>query len=199
MNKPTGVQAYPLKWPANVPRTPRVSVKASAFGKVDWNREMKAVEREVKLLGGGYLTISTNQVLRQDGKPYAQQRNMDDAGVAVYFSLSGDQVCFACDRYRTMGENLRAIVKHLEAMRRQARWGVGTAKQAFGGYKALTAVAGQDEPWWVVLGVLETATIDQIKAAHRAAAIKAHPDAGGSADQMARINTARDRALAEIA
>lgn len=190
------VPAFPLQWPRGVPRNWPDKVQRSSFGKVEWDKELRALHRELKLLGASYVTISTNQELRQDGKPYAQQKRMNDAGVAVYFTLLGEQICFPCDRWTTMGDNLRAIAKHIDSIRGQARWGVGTAKQAFAGYKALTAVAGADEDWWTVLGVPENATIEAIKQAHRLAAQAAHPDLGGSADQMSRINTARDRALA---
>ena len=69
---------------------------------------------------------------------------------------------------------------------------------AFTGFKALPAQAGQGEDWRIVLALDDNATLEQIKNAHRLAAASAHPDRGGSSDQMARINTARDRALAEL-
>jgi hypothetical protein len=196
-NPINSVPAYPLQWPAGVPRTKNSQVRQSNFGKQNWEVALKELHRELKLLGAQYVTVSTNMPLRQDGKPYAQQRTMDDAGVAVYFSLDGQQVCFPCDKWRSMAENLRAITLHIGAMRGQQRWGVGTAKQAFAGYKALTAVAGEGEDWWVVLGVEQSASIDTIKTVHRELVRKFHPDLGGTQEQMSRINTARDRAIAE--
>ena len=192
------VPAFPLQWPLSVPRT-KPEEKGDRFPfKVDsWNSTLWYVRDELKKLGAVNEVISTNQPLRADGEPYASFRKIDDPGVAVYFVLDGVHVCFPCDRWSTIGENLRAIQVHIENLRRIQRLGVGKASQMFAGYKALTATAGEGEDPFLVLGVAKTATEDQIRAAHRALAIKAHPDAGGSSDQMARINSARDRALAQ--
>ena len=95
-----------------------------------------------------------------------------------------------------MQENLRAIVMHIGAMRGMERWGVGTAKQAFAGYKALPAAAGE-EPWWDVLRCKPDTSAELIQAHYRRLVRDAHPDTGGSEDAMARLNSARDRALAD--
>jgi hypothetical protein len=191
------IPAYPLQWPVSVPRTKAADRQRSRFAQKPWNNSLRGLRNELRSLGATNEVISTNQPIRRDGEPFAQERRIDDPGVAVYFQLDGNQVCFPCDRWLTITENFRAITLHIETMRAQQRYGVGTARQAFAGYKALTAVAGEGEAWWLVLDVPRTATEEQILAAHRALAKRAHPDAGGSADQMARINTARDRALAE--
>ncbi len=193
----TSVPAFPLNWPSGVPRTKAADRERSRFGNVKWNNALADLRTELSRLGAQYVTLSTNMRIRNDGEPYAQVSRIDDPGVAVYFTLDGVQVCFPCDRWLSIAENFRAVTLHIEAMRGQQRWGVGTARQAFAGYKALTATAGEAEDWWFVLGILSTATADQINAAHRELARKFHPDRGGTAEQMARINTARDRALAE--
>lgn len=198
MSTAKSIPAYPLHWPIMVPRTAAAKRKRSAFGTFPWNRAISQLQAELSRLSAFHVTISTNQPIRNDGLPYAQERRIDDPGVAVYFSLEGMPVCFPCDRWLTIAENMRAITLHIEAMRGQQRWGVGTAKQAFAGYKALTATAGEDEPWWTVLGVLSSATAAQVQAAYRIAVATAHPDRGGSDAQMARINTARDRAAVAI-
>lgn len=54
---------------------------------------------------------------------------------------------------------------------------------------------GERRGWWSVLGVREDATRVEILAAWRDLARTNHPDAGGSTDDMARINAARDKAL----
>ncbi len=192
------VPAYPLKWPSTTPRTKVSSRKRSAFGSSTWHTTLQRLRHELQLLGAALVTISTNQPVRKDGEPYAQERRIDDPGVAVYFSLNQMPVCFPCDRYLTIAENLRAITKHIEAMRGMERWGVGKSNQAFAGYKALASSNDvADEDWWAVLGVKETATVEQIQEAFRHAARAKHPDReGGSLEAMQRINSARDRAMA---
>ena len=53
----------------------------------------------------------------------------------------------ACDRWDRPEHNLRAIAKHVEAIRGQERWGVGSVAQAFRGYQALPSRA-TGKPWW---------------------------------------------------
>ena len=46
-----------------------------------------------------------------------------------------------------------------------------------------------------VLGLERGATLEQVRAAHRALMKSAHPDQGGSVERAARVNAARDRLL----
>ncbi|TFI59995.1 molecular chaperone DnaJ [Sphingomonas parva] len=48
-----------------------------------------------------------------------------------------------------------------------------------------------------LLGVSETATLEEIRAAHRRLIARVHPDAGGSADLAERVNAARDTLIAD--
>ena len=97
---------------------------------------------------------------------------------------------FACDRYVHVRWNLRAIAMHLEALRGMERWGVGTLDQAFAGYAALPEHA-TEEVWWSVLGLDGPPdTVEGLKVAYRAAARRAHPDAGGSHEAFVRVQRA---------
>lgn len=49
-----------------------------------------------------------------------------------------------------------------------------------------------------LLGVPETATLAEIREAHRRLIAKVHPDAGGSAELASRVNEARDSLIAEL-
>ena len=195
MNDPT---RYPLQWPVNVARTRASDRKRAAFKSGNWSVALSRLTRQLQLFGVDAFVLSTNQPLRNDGLPYAQTRSIEDTGAAVYFRLKGAQICLPCDRWLAIGENVRAITLHIQSVRAQGRYGVGTVEQAFAGYKALPSQAGEGEPWTTVLDLPITATREQIVAAHRIAALAAHPDRGGSADQMARINVARDKALAGL-
>jgi hypothetical protein len=96
--------------------------------------------------------ISTNLKLRLDGLPRSDQATPADPGVAVYFELDGKTIVLACDKWNRVADNIYAIAKHVDALRGQDRWGVGTVEQAFRGYTALPSGDGTD-PWWHVLGV----------------------------------------------
>ncbi len=93
-------------------------------------------------------------------------------------------------------ENLYAIAKHVEALRGQDRWGVGSLDQAFAGYAALQHRTEADP--WELLGVATTASEPEILAAYRDKAKSAHPDVGGSHEAFAALSQAKDTALATL-
>lgn len=182
-------QAYPLQWPAGASRTR--SRRSSAFGQKTIGAATKFLLDQVRLMGGTLPVVSTNLALRNDGLPYANQRQPDDPGVAVYFQRRGKPMVFACDQWIKVEHNIYAIGKTIEALRGIERWGsTELMERAFSGFEALPA----PEQWWQVLGVGERAAPAEIDAAYRAKAKAAHPDTGGSEAAMARLNAARDQA-----
>ena len=49
-----------------------------------------------------------------------------------------------------------------------------------------------------LLGVGESATLGEIREAHRRLISRVHPDAGGSADLATRVNAARDALVSDL-
>ena len=118
----------------------------------------------------------------------------EDAGVAVWFSWDGLQVCIPVDRYTKVEANLQAIHHILEARRVELRHGtLALVRASFQGFKALPAPS-----WRAVLGE-GVKTLEQAEAAYRALARDNHPDTGGSQDRMAALNAARAAARKELA
>lgn len=149
--------------------------------------------------------LSSNVPLRLDGNPRSGQPEPTDPGVAVYFDFAGRSTVLACDRWASVAENLRAIVKHIDALRGQARWGVGSLEQAFAGYAALPAPGQHSRrPWRNVLdltnrgdrpGNIDLADIEQ---RFRELARIHHPDRGGNPDTFSELVAARDDARQEL-
>ena len=138
--------------------------------------------------------ISTNVELRQDGLPYSGRRAPEDPGAAVYFELAGRPHVIACDRWRTVEENLRAIAKTIEATRGIERWGASTLEESFGGYAALPESAG-GRHWTQELGVDLSASADEIRAAYKRRSMETHPDRGGSDEAFHATTQALNDAL----
>jgi hypothetical protein len=171
---------------------PRAKYSESARFMTGLGRAIDNVRRQVELLGGQRLVISSNLPLRRDGFPMARGGYIGDKGVAVYFDLKKKPMCFACDRWDKVEDNMQAIAKTIEALRGVERWGSGQmVEQAFTGFVALPA---PEQPWQV-LGLSSHATREQIEAAYRKLASEHHPDKGGDSQHMARINAARDALL----
>lgn len=161
-----------------------------------------AMFNEVRLLGGRAMVLSTNVPLRLDGKPYASGPKIEDPAVAVYFTYKEKQMCFACDRWNKVEDNIQAVRKTIEALRGIARWGTGDMlAAAFTGFAALPPpiVAGHSRHWREVLEFGNgPANEAEITRNYRILATTAHPDKGGSHAAMTELNNARDEAMKEI-
>lgn len=69
-------------------------------------------------------------------------------------------------------------------------------ERAFEGFAALPPPAARDH--WELLGLPPGTSVEIIKMRFREMAKKAHPDAGGSREQFARLADARDDAIREV-
>lgn len=204
----SSVESYPLCWPAGRPRTVASRRSRSRFhekrqGEWGWTKEgitlasaRDGLFEELRRLGGKRVVLSTNLQLRLDGLPRSGQRQPDDPGAAVYFHTDNGksrQLCFACDRWDRVEDNIVAIAKTIEALRGIERWGTGDMVQAaFTGFQALPAppVVVASRAWWEVLGVSADATARIVEERYSALARVNHPDRGGDPAKMAELNSA---------
>lgn len=192
------IPPYPLAWPEGFPRTPAHrrhggNFKTSLAGAI--NNVADSLRRFGSDSGKGVSNVvATTNV----GGIQLIEKKDTDPGVAVWFEWDGAMRCIAVDRYSKPEHNLQAIHHILEARRTEVRHGgLVIAQSAFKGFLALPSPKGSH--WTEILGVSASATREQIEAAWKEKARSAHPDRGGSADEMARVNAARDRALSEAA
>ena len=187
--------SFPLQWPVGRKRT--TFPGSSKFKQSAWDAT-QALLSELRRLGASNVVISTNVELRNDGLPYANRKPPQDKGVAVYFTRSNrggigyrqTALCFACDKYDSVGDNIYAIAKTIEALRGIERWGTGEmVEQAFAGFVALPPPAPPTE-WWNVLDVTRDLDLSGVTRAYHAKAKSAHPDNGGTHAKMAALNDA---------
>lgn len=198
--------SYPLQWPPGRYRIEPKHRDRSNF-RTTPGKARDFMLKEIERLGGQNVVLSTNIPLKKDGTPYAGGFRLDDEAVAVYFDYYGKRVCFACDRWASMAENMHAIGKTIEAVRGIARWGTGDMlHSAVSGFAALPApiAAGMKRDWQVVLGLqdLLLPTAEDVDRAYRRLASELHPDKAKDEDDrarrtrlMAELNVARDEAL----
>lgn len=207
--------AYPLSWPLGWKRAQyregaRFSKgKDASYTDSVGNFVRRTVQRqatmsdaterltaEVERLGGQHAILSTNVELKLNGTPYSNRSDPQDPGAAVYFTLQKRRVVLACDKWDRVADNIIAIAKHIEALRGQERWGVGSLEQAFRGYQALPA-PNAEKPWRQVL--TDCLTLAAAEAKYRERAHVCHPDRGGNPIQMAELNAAIRAARKEFA
>lgn len=187
------MEAYPLQWPAGWPRTQ--NPQSSNFRPGSPHNEAINIQRQLRLMHATNIVVNSNMMYKNDGTPYARQGNIEDTGVAVYFTFNGEQQCVPCDKWRSIGENLRAINKTIEALRGLDRWGAKEmVNAAFRGFKALpesVIVTPQTKRlWWEVLEVSQDASDSVIRAAYKAKLHEVHPDKGGSQKDFEELQEA---------
>lgn len=187
-------EAFPLHWPHHRPRTR--SSERSRFKVNSFARVRDALMMELARLGARSVILSTNNPLKQDGMPYANRRQPEDQGVAIYFEYKKNPMCFACDRWDRIEDNIQAIHHTIEALRGIARWGSGDMLQAaFTGFQALPAPNGKE--WWNVLEVARDAALHVCEGNYKILAMENHPDNGGTHEKMADLNAAIAQARRE--
>ena len=173
-------EAFPLAWPLGWIREkePVTSRFATTIAQT-----VSGLTREVSLLGGTDLIISTNVPLKSNGLPYSNHKPTD-AAVAVYFTLKGKPMVFACDKFTEVHDNLHSIELTINSIRGIERWGCSDMlERAFTGFLCLPA--GKTTPkWHKLLGLSESASKEEIKTAYRAALKRLHPDNKYSGNQQ---------------
>lgn len=208
MTRIIGTDAYPLQWPAGWPRTKSAHI---IEGKYQFRRPGRsnpfwtfaaardALIDEVRRLGATAFVLSSNFKVDRNEIAIEPSRRPQDQGVAMYFVLNGRQRVMARDKFTRFEENCRSLTLAIEAMRALERHGGGTMmERAFSGFDALpppdATPVRPTRTCWRVLGVAPSATDAEIDAAYRRLAKDLHPDAGGTAEDMAELNAARARA-----
>jgi len=218
------ITKYPLAWPAGWPRKTDAQRAEARFGRgtttehrrsdgisTVWRRGKKAltvsdgtnrVLDELARLGArpGSIIISTNVAVRLDGLPRSGQRAPADPGAAVYWQdRAGAPLVIAIDQYRAVADNLAAIAATLGALRAIERHGgAQILDRAFTGFTALPSPAAP-KSWREVIGVpAGEQDLTTVRAAYRRRAQSAHPDRGGSHDEMATLTAAMRQAEQEL-
>lgn len=185
------IEAYPLYWPEYRKRTsfPQSSAFTTTFGQARDN-----LFHELRLLNARSIILSTNVELNRSGLPYAKSKVPFDRGVAVYFKYKDNDMCFACDKYAAVKDNIQAIRKTIKALRGIARWGTGDMmEQAFKGFQALPDFSKRT--CFDVLNCHSGASLDEIKQSFRRLSKIHHPDMeGGDVEKFTEINNAFEEA-----
>ena len=215
------ITTYPLAWPVGWPRTPLAERDRARFGVrrphepggYRWKQALSIADGVTRLRNAlkrlgveeHTIVISTNCVTRNDGLPRSGAREPNDPGVAVYWTLDGDQECIAIDAYNRLADNLAAIAATIEAMRAIERHGgAQILRRAFVGFKALPASTGATmgvEAAWATLhrfvGLGSGEPDPSIRSAAakdwtRTARHRTHPDRNGDAGNFQLVQRAAE-------
>jgi len=158
------------------------------------------LEDQLRRLDGRHAILSTNLELRLNGQPRAGQREPEDPGAAVYFTLKGKRTVLACDKWIRVADNVAALAAHIRAIRSVENYGCGEVEQAFEGYRALEDYTA-GIPWRRILGYRDEERPDlaEVEKRFRMRARDVHPDMTGESHlQMAQLNSAMTEARKEL-
>jgi hypothetical protein len=195
------MEAYPLHWPPGWPRTAahqRESDRRFGGGRrLALGRSINQLVNELRLLGATNIVVSSNMPTKADGLPYADDRNIDDPGIAVYFEFKKKPRVMARDGFSSVAGNIRSLTLAIDGLRQLDRHGGSLMlERAFDGFLAI-APPDWKKPWREVFGVKADWQGD-ITRLYREKARNRHPDVGGSDTLMAELNVAYREARSEL-
>lgn len=206
---------FPLQWPEGWTRTPFTQRTNPRFAS-RFTDDRDAVLRRLERRGGRNIVITSQLPLSTKGMPYMGP--IEDPGIAVYWferrgKAAATEHVLACDQWARIGDNLRAIMKTLEALDGIDRWGASQIiDRVFSGFAALPPGSSSTipqgptrKPWRDVLANGKTwpdlpndELLAIMKTRHRQLIEIHHPDKGGVAEMAADINAAKAEAEAEL-
>jgi hypothetical protein len=173
-------------WPGK--STPYHARKRDIF-KAGWSQTMDLLERELFQLNAKNVVLEMNvteREIRNDGMVRADARP-SSPGVVLRFTGKHGPMTMPCDRFTDWQANVRAIALSLEALRKVDRYGVTQTGEQYRGWKAIGSLDGDVTAAATFISTLAGSAMSAVRddqaafqIAYRAAARKAHPDAGGS-------------------
>lgn len=192
------IPAYPLAWPHGWARS---KSRSNAPYKVEFAKAYKDLVAELRKLGAVDVAVSSNVRTSLGGVGSTQ---VADTGVAVYWSTrKGTEFvhrAIACDKWDSVKANLRACGLTIEAMRMIERAGASQVLDKM--YLGLIALAADNKrrTWREVFDMPSDArpAREFLFGEYKRMASVRHPDKGGSHEEMAELNRARDEAVQEL-
>jgi hypothetical protein len=168
----------------------------------------ESIHSQLERMKGRNIVITSDLPVRRDGLPYSTASEPADPGVAVWWvDKTGAERVMACDRWRKVRDNMRAIDASIDALRGLDRWGASEAvKRALSGFAALPPPSG-DAPrgWREILGgpwpeeMSSAELLVLARSRHRRGIQIAHPDQGGNQESAIELNIAIAAAERELA
>lgn len=190
-----------VDWPHWAERTPPAERERTHKFKVSLGEAIDDIEVELEnRLGVDDWRLSTAAPARKsDGRPYAEASH-DDPGAVVRWSMDGAQYAVAADGYTDIRDNVRAIGIYISEKRKMENRPVRTGQDEFAtarlpsGDEDDVVVAGTKPPH-EILGVAPDAPDATVKGAFRELLKERHPDHGGTSEEFAQLQQAREAML----
>lgn len=195
--------ALPDKWPGRA-RPDGWKAKRSPFKGHNWSRIERELQEEIARINGRDITLALDirrvGDFRADGGIRADASPVTSRLVISFTRPDGRRLVFPCDAYAFWQDNVWAVRLSLEALRSVDRHGVTQGDQQYEGFAALPPGAGHGgltpESARELIAELSGFEIAALAfpsvyvSAVQKARKKAHPDAGGTTEQMQELEVA---------
>ncbi len=187
--------------------------------KASWSSTLDLLDKELRQLDADTVIFQIDVRegdIRIDGLP-KERAVVSDPAVVVSFQSKYGPLRYSCDLFRDWHINVRAIALGLESLRRVERYGITTRGEQYAGWKALGAGSGpnvgvvlqfsgaREAAAWILdkakadgLGAIGEKAVDVMltdkeyrTGKFRQAAMKLHPDKGGSSSDWETLSEAR--------
>jgi len=181
-------------WPPAFERTPRRERQRKNDFRVSLTRAFDELEADLDRIGvDDYRYGFDAKERKRDGRPYADA-NPDDPGFVLRWSMDGDQFALACDRYVRFLSNVRALGLYLREKRKMEGRPVISGESEFANARLPSGEEAivTERAAHTVLGVEADADPATVKRAYRERVKEAHPDQGGSEDELREIQEAKE-------
>jgi hypothetical protein len=179
---------YRLNWPIDEPRTP--TKRSSSPFSMPLDRAIRELDTELKRFKAINVVLSHNDNRRSVPR---------EPGAALFFKLGTRDISICCDLYPDVGDNIRAILKIVQAMRTIERYGgQHLSQKSFTGFVALPA----PKDVWQILGISKgvgEALSPKMKRDFVMEAFRDRVKEGhGAGADMSALTEARDEALKQL-
>jgi len=185
-------------WPNTKTRHPKSAVFRSRY-----EQTLELLDKELLMLKVRKAIIQIDLLesqIRNDGLPRSGARPQFQ-GVILSFESKYGPLKYATDVFSEWKDNLRAIALGLEALRKVDRYGITKKGEQYTGWKALPAAITEIADVYSAAEFIQRFSgrraSDIIEypsvlcEAYKKAALKLHPDKGGSNEQFDLLNKAR--------
>lgn len=192
-----------IDWPAGLDRTDdyhRLSGSKFKASLADTTSEIAAEMDRMGVDDWRASTASGGAYTKSNGLP-KHNANPDDPGFVLRWSKDGEQFAVACDKYRRLRDNCRAVYLWVHETRMRSNRPVKTGQDEFA---AARLPSGEEDavvaevPPHEVLDVDRDAPDAVVRGAYRAKVKQVHPDKpDGDEEEFKRVQEAREAMLGD--
>jgi hypothetical protein len=188
---------FPLLWPDGRERTPAHRREKGRYANINIAQAMGALDREMLRWrrDAGPRVTGYELTAMHAGRG----RDPEDPGAALWFlmaegdsTLSQQLMSIVCDRFTVLAQNIRAIELTMQRLRLVDEIGAYSLMQAVEGARALPPPS-PGKPWFEVLGVQPTASLQVATAVFRELVKAATGNDARVMELQAAIKAARER------